>query len=121
MSILIDTLDWCSIALILCVFAAQRFANGTRGRYVMVTVAWGLVPLSFAGDVLSMFTLPRDAPFVAAVVSTLIDFLCDVLFTSVLMQLDNDNFWRRGRKRLVRWVRNATSVHQVAPVAVVAR
>lgn len=92
------------------IIAIDRFAKGTRVRYVLTTLAWPLVPFMMFQPI--WFTMTEASFWVRAV--NLIGNFCCIYY---LFKNDDDNYWRRKKKGLKRWVANLSR----RPVAVGAK
>ena len=89
-----------NVGLFLSSLIGRRFAKGTRGRYVFTSVAWACVPgavIYYPLMVVLDGIFGGDYP----VWKTMLFFGITVWCIYDLVKDDDDNYWRRKRKRLV--------------------
>jgi hypothetical protein len=85
-----------------------------RERYILTTIAWGFMPLALLNDPIhAVMTVMGDSD--KPTWQSMIGFAADAYVVWDLWTSNDDNWWRRKRKKIRSWVHNRLSVRKLAP------
>ena len=101
LDIMLGILSWCMVGFVWINLIRQRCATGTRGRYIFATVQWSLAPLALAYFPLDAI-FSRDSMFLD--VLQMINLILTLWILHELIKDDDDNWWKRKRKQLKRYL-----------------